>query len=407
METALTLPFDILACIIDTLNTGRDTATLKALALTCKFMLPLCRRHLFSTIRLLNSTPTTPKRNSLAPFLSGSPEIVRCLRKLVCAVDSRVPTTSQHIIDILDVLRSHASSLQSMSIRSLRDEWFDWSLLQEPMRLLLISLIQLPTVTRLHLNFLHNFPLVALSLCSSLNDLSIERVSGGATSCTGQPIITRSKIPAPVVLEANERTNFALSVLMHPQHPSVIDPIIDFSYIQDASFEILDVSEASQMNELLKTTLQLRSLFIDFDGPLLLTELGSSLAENAYRTLKSFELYLNVAGRHHAPLCGLPHELRQISGNNVLEELDVTVQVDTDEPCRTESDDWSDLDALLTVQGAFPMLRLVIVELVWHSRRRNKEQTKELLHKLTQDRFPRLLKSSTIQFEFYEEQKRV
>lgn len=139
------------------------------------------------------------------------------------------------------------------------------------------------------------------------------------------------------------------------------------------------------------------------DGPLLLTGLGSSLVVNAYHTLKAVELYLNVTEGHYTPLCGLPLELRQLSGNNVIEELDVSILVETDEQCRTDLDDWSDLDDLLTVEGAFPMLRRVTIELAWYSSDRDEGQIKALLHRLTQDRFSRLLESSAVQFEFYED----
>ena len=160
------------------------------------------------------------------------------------------------------VLCTHRTLLQSITILSLQKDWFNWNLLEESMQSALIFLIQLPTVTRIHLDFLLNFPLVALSLCSDLNNLSVQRVCG-ETTCDGQQIITRSKIPAPVVLEVNEGTDLALSILMQPSGTNDIHPIMDFSYVQDASFEILNGSEASQMNKLLKTMTDLRLLFID------------------------------------------------------------------------------------------------------------------------------------------------
>ena len=106
---------------------------------------------------------------------------------------------------------------------------------------------------------------------------------------------------------------------------------------------------------------------------------------------------------HLNPLCGLPLELLQLSGNNVLERLKVIVTVGADEPCRTDSDDWSNLDAVLTDQGAFPKLREVAVDLVWTSCDRNEEEVNELLDNLTRDHFPRLLESSAIRFQFDEE----
>ena len=58
--------------------------------------------------------------------------------------------------------------------------------------------------------------------------------------------------------------------------------------------------------------------------PVWLTGLGASLAINAYRTLKLPALGITVR-RSNYPLCGLPGELRFITGNNILEELELDV----------------------------------------------------------------------------------
>ena len=78
-----------------------------------------------------------------------------------------------------------------------------------------------------------------------------------------------------------------------------------------------------------------------------------------------------------------------------------------DEPCRTDSDDWSDLDVVLTYPGAFPMLRQVAVNLFWYSYERDEEEVEHLLNKLTEDRFPRLLERSAVQFKFREQHEYV
>ncbi|KJA16813.1 hypothetical protein HYPSUDRAFT_91044 [Hypholoma sublateritium FD-334 SS-4] len=125
MNASVTLPFDIFAYISDTLGAGREKVTLKALSRTCKFMLPLCRRHLFSSIGLMDSTWATQKNIGLARFLTGSPDTVRCINKLSYFVDTRTPL-SQHIIDILEVLRSRSASLQSVSLLPMTGE-YDWN----------------------------------------------------------------------------------------------------------------------------------------------------------------------------------------------------------------------------------------------------------------------------------------
>ena len=61
--------------------------------------------------------------------------------------------------------------------------------------------------------------------------------------------------------------------------------------------------------------------------PLQLTGLGASLAKYTYRTLKFLDLYITVVGDDHDPLCGLNRELRFITGNNIIEELELYVVV--------------------------------------------------------------------------------
>ena len=132
--------------------------------------------------------------------------------------------------------------------------------------------------------------------------------------------------------------------------------------------------------------------------PLKLAGLGANLAKYSYRTLKFLELYVTVVGDDHDPLCGLNGELRHIAGNNVLEELEPNVVVQQDVPCRTESDDWSAFDSVLTEPGAFPMLHRVLVEFWWNSARRDQSAVGTLFESLKEDRFPRLVESKVVKF---------
>ncbi|KJA14245.1 hypothetical protein HYPSUDRAFT_208872 [Hypholoma sublateritium FD-334 SS-4] len=392
------VPFDILSYITNILVIESDNESLRAFSLLCKFMVPLCRQYLFSSVTLRSSKSTTPKGIGLTRFLSGSPDTTCRIKNLEFVVET--PTsTSQDVLDILKIMLSQSTSLQSITFSSLG--WPDWNVLHKPTKALLVSLIQLPTVTHLKLGAIKNFPLVALSFCSGLTDFSVSAYPYKAISPDSGQIVSRSKIPSPVSLYIRHFYS-AIAILMRPPSPNVIDPIMDFSRLVDASFHICSENDASQMAELLKTAGRLQTLFIDYeeDHPLQLAGLGSSLAINAYQTLKSVKLSLLVDGDHHDPLYGLPLELQQLSGNNVLEELKVDVLVSVDKPCPTDSDDWSDLDAVLTKQGAFPMLRRVTLNLLWSSCDRDEEEVEALLDSLTRDRFPRLLQNSAIHFLF-------
>ena len=92
------------------------------------------------------------------------------------------------------------------------------------------------------------------------------------------------------------------------------------------------------------------------DWPVGLVWLGASLVINAYWMLKVLELNITVTGDNHHPLCGLSHELRFITGNNILEELQLDVMVSNSSSYLTESEDWSAFNSVLAESTVFPML---------------------------------------------------
>lgn len=141
--------------------------------------------------------------------------------------------------------------------------------------------------------------------------------------------------------------------------------------------------------------------------PVQLTGLGASFVVNTHKTLKSVALEITVVGEDYDPLCGLSRELRLIVGNNILEEFELDIVVQTDASCRTESEDWAALDSLLTESGAFPMLQRVSVAIWWFSFGREEDDVEDILESLTKERFPRLVESRTVGFDFSAEHEYV
>ena len=131
-----------------------------------------------------------------------------------------------------------------------------------------------------------------------------------------------------------------------------------------------------------------------------LAGLGASLAMNAYRMLKIQGLCLTVVGDDYDPLCGFHCELRFIAGNNILEVLELYLVVEDDTPCRTESEDWSAFDSVLTESDAFPMLHRVLVDISWGTEHRNMREQFTVLESLKEDKFPRLVESKEVEFKF-------
>ena len=86
-----------------------------------------------------------------------------------------------------------------------------------------------------------------------------------------------------------------------------------------------------------------------------------------------------------------------ISGNNVLEEIQVSLYVVPQNSCSAESEDWPAFDALPTPPDGFPMLCRVSITIEWFARLNG--DGKNVLE-TSKDRFWRLLESAEIEFAF-------
>ena len=85
-----------------------------------------------------------------------------------------------------------------------------------------------------------------------------------------------------------------------------------------------------------------------------------------------------------------------ISGDNVLEEIQVSLYVVPRNSCSAQSGDWPAFSAILTSPDAFPMLRRVSITIDWSARLNGDK--KNVLETLKEDRFWRLLESAEIEF---------
>jgi len=389
MEVRTTLPLDIVLYIIDLLAYGdyeKDIKSLKALSQACKSMVPLCRKHLFSTLYLGLSL-----ERGFSDLLSKNPDIayyVRCLDYYV-----RIPV-GDYTLYILDMLKER-SSLQSIYLSS---PGLDWNDFPESMRSSLVSLIELPTVINLYIFYLKGFPATVLSGCSNLNTLQLGGVE--ITSPEVNQVISHIKIPTPASLYIVEGT-FGLAALLNSAGLHAGGPIVDFSRLQKAEINhVKSRDDIGQVYELIKVSTRLEHLSvgcIGVDQPLELAGLGASLAINAYRTLKLLELFITVVGDDYIPLCGLNRGLRVIAGNNILEWLELNLVVESEEFRPTDFGDWPTFDSLLTESGAFPMLHRVSVGILWHSTFRD---LREPMKSLRAFKFPRLVESKAVEFIF-------
>ena len=246
------LPLDILLYIVDLLAGGDhgDIKSLQILSQACKSMVPLCRKHLFSSLCLGNEL-SFERFNDL---LSKNPDIVCYVRSLNYRIWNPI---SDHELNILDVLME-CSSLQSIALSS---PMLDWNNFPEVIRSSIIFLIQLPTITHLYIDSFNRFPPTALSGCSNLIHLELGNLE--IASPEVNQIISRSKVPTPVSLYIKEKA-FGLLALLNSAGLDPGGPIIDLSHLQKAEFEVESRGDIGKVYELIKVyTTRLEHLNID------------------------------------------------------------------------------------------------------------------------------------------------
>jgi hypothetical protein len=249
------LPLDILLHIIDLLAGGDygDIKSLQILSQACKSMVPLCRKHLFSSIRLRSEFQI----DRFSDLLTKNPDIARYVRSLNYALFNR--PTYDHELNILDMLKEH-SSLQSIELLSSPGFILDWSNFPESIRSSLVFLIQLPTVTHLNIRSFKGFPATALSRCSNLIDLRLARLKIAPPEVN--QVIPRSKIPTPVSLYTGTKTYDGLAVLLNSASLRAGGPIVDFSLLQKASFDVEHPGDIGHVCGLIKATTRLQYIYI-------------------------------------------------------------------------------------------------------------------------------------------------
>jgi hypothetical protein len=254
METRTKLPLDILLYIIDLLadEDDGDIKSLQILSQACKSMVPLCRNHLFSSLCLVDDI----KSERFSNLLLKNPDIARYVRSVDYGFGIHNPV-SEHDLNILDMLKKH-SSLKSIAILS---PGLDWNDLPEPIRSSLVSLIQLPTVARIGIYSIKWFPAMALSGCSNLIDLQLREVELAPPEVN--QVVLRCKIPTPVSLYIEQRTCGLTTVaLLNSTSLDTDGPIVDFSRLQRAVFDVESRSDLGQVIELIKVTTQLEHFSI-------------------------------------------------------------------------------------------------------------------------------------------------
>ncbi|KJA13788.1 hypothetical protein HYPSUDRAFT_485671 [Hypholoma sublateritium FD-334 SS-4] len=347
METPTKIPLDVLGYIADMLepHDGDTTVTLKTLSLTCKFMVPICRRQLFSNISF-SVFRRSEWRTNRSEFLRSHPIFTKhSVKNLRLDVNESQPFSAEEY-DLLQLL-CDSSSLTSIQIKQIDCEPTDWNKLPAKTKSDIFSLIQIPTLRRLTLIRVDSFPAAAFSLFCGLTELALHDIPNlappSADDATQSPkISTLVSLTCSVAL---------LMSLIGQNKVGLGNSNIAFKCLRDASFQIDTQAEVPQICKLLDKVTYLEELRIigDFymiafhsyaDGLLKVNGheafpagIGLSLAANPQPKLRYVNLDLSGfdgVEESDIVLNGLNNELGRLSEKNVLEVLVVHMWANVD-----------------------------------------------------------------------------
>ena len=168
------LPFDIIGNIIDILFND-DTKSLqyvKDFSLVCHSFLPLCRKHIFSSITIDIGEKPLKYRNddeALWQLLLETPDIARYVHKLkICARPYEHKSKC-----FLEPVSPQLTGLQSLTIFN-SNLWHPmlWSKLSSSSQRSLLNLMHLPTLTHLDVSRISSFPKSNLIFWANVKHLS-------------------------------------------------------------------------------------------------------------------------------------------------------------------------------------------------------------------------------------------
>ena len=250
-------PLEIIAEIINALQD--DIAALEACSQTCSLLLPLCRKYIFRSIRI--TTRSHPQRNLprvitlFGILLSNNPGISDLVRNLVFHIcwpdveDDDVPRV---------LGRLH--HLQSFELGIGDPVTVKWNALRQPFRDVLLRLIHLPSLSRLDISCIYDFPVTVFFPCTNLADLSLACITKPTTAVNNEekPSAPEAALQLQSFAFRQDCDSYAMH-LHNARRPNGV-PVLDFSKVRLLSFEAGREQDLVAIQALIRATKQLETL---------------------------------------------------------------------------------------------------------------------------------------------------
>jgi hypothetical protein len=419
-KPVLQVPLDVCGIIIDILASNKldpGLISVKKCSLVSQSFLPLCRKHIFATIKIDDPLGV------LEPSYSDSDEGPHHVLEEFMQLIKRTPEIGNYIrhlelcfeegdeLDDFPRTMQCLTRLESLAISQF-NESLEWRNLKWPIRNALLRLMHLPTLTALTLRFIHGFLVTDLVHGINLRRLKLKSITFFEDSADEPP--TAMILPAKLVqlqelsvqsstggMEriANARRSDGLPVI-DPTQLTTVSVMCNCVDDMDALRTFLKQSEQLIKIDLTsETSFSLLESFFNYiiSVPSSLTFVGfGDMIAPHIRALKIISLSISVFNNRVDPLGGLPGELATMAGENVLERLKIIVNF------RGRNDkseaEWGMLDAVLTSSG-WPALKAVFLTIRLF-KRNGSDVLVGSFRQLKKTQFPRLSASKSVDFRF-------
>ncbi|KAJ3508751.1 hypothetical protein NLJ89_g5586 [Agrocybe chaxingu] len=396
------LPLEILEIVINLHAEEGDTETVKAWALTSRALLPSCRSHIFSTIKLLpdSSYPywtedtmvhiQLPLLKNFTRVIDSNPDLAFYVRTLHYCV-RRIDYHNELLARTLQRLTHVKKLVLSSRIRTRVDPRLNWRDLSKELQRALQSIIQSPSLVDLHLSAMFNLPAIILASSRGFRHLSLHY-----TDFVEAPDYVEVDVPGSLFLTSLTISNLSARGVRDLIKATLDNvPLVDLSRLSTFIVRQSHLQEVIVAAEVLQLSNHMQNFSITVNqghGPVFFQDL---VRTGALKTLKTFKAVIIISWQDFRadPLLGLCDEFTKWGEKNVLERVDIVVHVEEDAFTQTGGV-WSRLNTLAD-ENRFPALRKVTLHIQFEDSR-----TLAAMTIREGDEFQALKASERIDFEF-------
>ena len=326
------IPFDIIALIIDIVGENKDTNLLKELTLVSHSFLQICSKHLFATVELYDTVPNHHvafSKKRFVKLLKNRPDVAKYIRTLMYNMENnnriQSPQFDSNLVnddDLLSpILPNILRTISRLNCLTITGSFLYWNTLDSSLISALLHLMHLPTINHIELSFIKDFPLSSLTSSVNLHRLNILFLTHFEDDSFE---IVQSETP-PNIREFHTSGSDRLTTKLLDAKRRDGRPAFNFTDLRRLSISSSCVEDERKIRYLLQNAKLLEKLHLSIGLGWSLVRLHDILSSST-RTLKVLDLSVFLYDKWSSVyLGGLCEELEALAGHNMLEAMSFKV----------------------------------------------------------------------------------